>query len=162
MTDSGHSLLGPSFYWASFNDIAGFNYGDDGHLVLGGQRPPFSMAGAAGEKWPRPGERRPVEQLGLPRIITTPQQGGGNYVAQRPARIIRHTTIHARPALVLVAPPYPDGGFMGGHIIILWNQGEHGYLLSFHYNGRNGRAFSFLTRVSAALAIARTFVPLSR
>jgi len=43
-------VLGPSFYWSSFNDETGFGDGDDGHLIFGGQLPRFSR-----QTWPRPG-----------------------------------------------------------------------------------------------------------
>jgi hypothetical protein len=157
---SGSSLLGPSFYWASFNDPAGFDDGDDGHLILGAQRLPFSLAGIAGETWPRPGQPRPVAQLALPRLLTTPMQGGGRYVEQRPARILTHTHVRGSSGLVLVAPGYPTGGFMGGHVIVIWNAGGHGYVLSFHFDGaRDGHVYSQAQRVAAALAVAHSFAP---
>jgi hypothetical protein len=163
VTSSGRSLRGPSFYWASFNDTAGFAHDDGGHLVFGGQRPPFSLAGMPGQSWPRPGQPRPVAQLGLPRLITSPIQGGGRYVAQRPARILHHATVNATDVLVLVAPPYPDGGFMGGHVIVLWNRQHHGYMLSFHFASGPGRtAYTLRERVAAALAIARSSTWLAR
>ena len=160
VTPSGSSLLGPSFYWASFNDAAGFGNGDNGHLVFGGQRPPFSLAGSPSQTWPRPGEARPVKQLNLPRLLMTPMQDGRQYVAQRPARILRRATVHARPALILVAEPYPLGGFMGGHVIVLWNRQQHGYMLSLHFDAApNGRAYSLADRVTAALQVASSFAP---
>lgn len=106
-TASGSSLLGPSFYWASFNDAAGFDDGVNGHLILGGQRPPFSLMGSPGQIWPRPGQPHPVEQLPLPRLLTTPGQDGRRFVAQRPARILGRARVRAQDALILVAPPYP-------------------------------------------------------
>ena len=48
-------MLGPSFYWSSFNDETGFGDGDDGHLIFGGRRPRFSLAGARKQTWPRAG-----------------------------------------------------------------------------------------------------------
>ena len=163
VTSSGDSLLGPSFYWASFNDEPGFLAGDHGHLVIGGQRPPFSLAGSAGQVWPRPGQPRPVQQLALPHLATTPEQGGGVYVAERPARILGRSTVRGHDALVLAAPPYPNGGFMGGHVIVLWNSHRHGYMLSFHFEvSRSGHAYSLATRVATALAVARSFAPVPR
>ena len=160
VTPSGASLRGPSFYWASFNDAAGFDDGDDGHLILGGQRPPFSLAGSVGQAWPRLGQPKPVSQLNLPRLVTTPRAGGGLYVAERPARILRRALVLGRRALILVSALYPAGGFMGGHVIVLWNADGHGYLLSLHYNGqRNGGGYTQAERVAAALAIARSFAP---
>ncbi len=159
---SGSAVLGPSFYWASFNDAAGFDE-DNGHLIFGGQRPPFSLAGSLGATWPRPGQAQPVRQLGLPRLFTTPIQGGGIYVARRPARIRARTTVAGRPALILLAPPYPEGGFMGGHVIVLWNREQHGYMLSFHF-GRShaGRGYTLSERLTAALAVAHSFTPVKR
>jgi hypothetical protein len=158
VTASGSSLRGPSFYWASFNDVTGFPDDDDGHLVFGGQRAPFSLAGSRGQTWPRPGQPRPVAQLGLPRLLTTSLQTGDRYVAQRPARILRRTTVRASEALILVAPPYPDGGFMGGHLIILWNWQHHGYMLSFHFAGApGGGAYTLVQRLAAAMQVARSF-----
>jgi hypothetical protein len=146
VTSSGSSVLGPSFYWGSFNDEAGFDDGDDGHLVLGGQRPPFSLQGAAKQTWPRPGQPQPVTQLWLP----------GS------ARILRLSTVRGARSLVIAAPAYPAGGFMGGHVIALWNWRGHGYFISLHYGGsRTGASYTLEERVGAALAIARSGQPLA-
>ena len=159
---SSSSVLGPSFYWPSFNDAAGFDNGDDGHLIFGGQRPPFSLAGSPRQAWPRPGQMRPVKQLNLPRLIMTPMQDGRQYVAQRSARIVRLATVHTRPALVLATAPYPIGGFMGGHVIVLWNWQQHGYMLSFHFEGApNGHVYSLAERVNAAVKVASSFSPVT-
>ncbi len=162
VTVSGSALLGPSFYWASFNDAAGFD-DDNGHLILGGQRPPFSLAGSPKATWPRPGQPHPVQQLGLPRLFTTPMQGGGTYVARRPARIHARAMVGGTGALILLAPPYPEGGFMGGHVIVLWNWQRHGYMLSFHFgSSRAEHVYTLAERVAAALAVARGFTPVTR
>ena len=162
VTPSGSSLLGPSFYWASFNDAAGFGNGDNGHLIFGGQRRIFSLAGSPGQTWPRPGESRPVKQLDLPHLFMTPMEDGRQFVAQEPARILRHAMIHARPALILVADAYPLGGFMGGHVIVLWNRQQHGYMLSLHFDAApNGRAYSLSNRVTAAVQVASSFAPVT-
>jgi hypothetical protein len=159
VTNSGQSLLGPSFYWASFNDTSGV--ADNGHLILGGQRPPFSLVGTPGQLWPRPGQPHPVQQLNVPRWRFTPNQGGGRYVAQRPATVLRDATVGGQPALVLVAPPYPDGGLMGGHVIVVWNSGGHGYLLSLHFEAAPGRTYTLAERTAAALAVANSFKPVT-
>jgi hypothetical protein len=157
---SGRSVIGPSFYWVSFNDAAGFDGGDDGHLVFGGQRPPFSLVGSVGQTWPRAGQPDPLEQLQLPHLVTTQLAGGGRSIDQRPPRILRHTVVGGRDALVLAAPPYPDGGFMGGHVIVLWNRQQHGYMLSFHYqSSRTGHIYALSERVAAAINVARSFKP---
>lgn len=162
VTASGQSLLGPSFYWASFNDPAGFDDGDNGHLIFGGQRPQFSLVGSPGDTWPRPGQPRPAQQLPLPRFVTTPMRGGGRFVAQRPARVLRRASVSGHEALVLVAPAFPEGGLMGGHIIILWNSHRHGYILSFHFDGsRGGKTYTLNQRLTAALAVAASFAPVA-
>src|SRR5258708_17420068 len=66
VTSSGSSVLGPSFYWWSVNDQAGLDDGDAGHSVLGGQRPPFSLEGAAKQTWPRPVQPPPPTHPCLP------------------------------------------------------------------------------------------------
>ena len=127
---SGSSVLGPSFDWGSFNDETGFDNGDSGHLIFGGQAPRFSLAGSPKQTWLRSGQPQPIEQLGLPRYITTSQQGGGTYVVQRPARILRSSTVGGSRAVVLVAPDYPTGGFNGGHVLVVWNWHGYGYFIS--------------------------------
>ncbi len=49
---------------------------------------------------------------------------------------------------------------MGGHVIVLWNRQQHGYMLSLHFDGApNGRAYTLADRVSAALRVASSFAP---
>jgi hypothetical protein len=154
VTASGLVLRGPSFYSASFNDSAGFPEADGGHLILGGQREPFSLVGLRGQTWPRPGQPHPVLQLPLPRLLTTPMQGGKTYVAQRPAQILMHAQVNGLPALVLTAAQYPVGGISSEHIIVLWNWHAHGYLISLHF-----ASYATATRLAAALTIARSCSP---
>jgi hypothetical protein len=154
VTVSGLVLRGPSFYWASFNDSSGFPEADGGHLILGGQREPFSLVGLPGQMWPRPGQPHPVLQLPLPRLFTTPMQGGKTYVAQRPARILMHAQVNGAPALILTADPYPGGGISSGHKIVLWNWHAHGYLISLHF-----ASYPIATRIATALTIARSSTP---
>lgn len=155
VTPSGVALRGPSFYWASFNDPSGFPDGDQGHLLIGGQRMPFSLAGQPGQTWPRPPQPRPVQQLPLPRLLTTPMAGGKTYIVQRPARVLLHAMVKGLPALVLNAPAHPEGGLSGGHIIVLWNRDGHGYLVSLHFAVSPTRTpYVESQRITAALAIA--------
>jgi hypothetical protein len=154
---TGAVLRGPSFYWASFNDAAGFPDGDQGHLILGGQRLPFSLTGTPGQTWPRPGQPRPVRQLPLPRLLTTPMQNGKTYIAQLPARVITHDALNGTPALVLTAPAYPEGGLSGGHLIILWNTRGHGYFISIHFAvSPTGASYSESERLTTAIAVAES------
>jgi hypothetical protein len=157
VTITATQFRAPSSYWIETNDAAGFPADDDGHLIFGGQRPTFSLRGTIGQAWPRPGERLPVQQLGIPRLRTIPLQGGGTFVQQRPPRVVAHVTVRAHPGLVLAAAPYPLGGIMGGHVLVLWNEGGHGYLVSLHYDSRSrSHSFSRSQRIEAALTVARS------
>jgi hypothetical protein len=120
-------LTRPKFrgYLLSLNQ-AGFRTSDFGHLILGGQPRPFALRGRTGA------DRR----LGIIR-----------------AAVVRSAQVGAAPALVLRAPPYPRGGVHGGHVIVLWNRGGHGYLVSLHFAGGHAR-YSQAQRIDAALAIA--------
>jgi hypothetical protein len=144
VTSSRRIVLGPSFYWGSFNDESGFGVGDDGHLVIGGQRPAFALERLARQVWPRPGRRQPIRLLLLPDH----------------APILRVVRVRNARALFLASPPSPAGGFMGGHVIVVWNRSGRGYFVSLHYDGRSGVSYTVQQRVAAALAIARSARPL--
>ncbi|MGI8757087.1 MAG: hypothetical protein ACR2MB_14785 [Acidimicrobiales bacterium] len=112
----------PNVYMGTFNNFA-FNGGDGGHVLLGGQRAPFSLQGHAGQRWPRPGQPPPNRALSLPtRSRSVPIKGGGRFQQEKPARILRSATVHGTRALVLKAPPYPLGLIHGGHVIVIWNK----------------------------------------
>lgn len=88
------------------------------HVILGGQRRTFG----------------PVEQnlrLGT-RTRTVPMRGGGRFVVERPARLLRTASVHGAPARVLRAAAFPQGGLHGGHVLVLWNEHGHGYMVSIH------------------------------
>ena len=78
-------------------------------------------------------------------------RGGGTYVRQLPARPIGSARVRDAPATVLQAPPFPRGGLHGGHVVVLWNEGGHGYLASVH-----GERYSRDELVAIALALARS------
>jgi hypothetical protein len=146
----------PDVYMGTFNDFA-FKGTDGGHVLLGGQRAPFSLRGRAGQSWPRPGEPLPAPALSLPtRSRSVPVKGGGRFQQEKPARILRRTTVHRLAALVLKAPPYPLGLIHGGHIVVIWNQDHHGYLVSVHFESAStpGGTPTLVDRVTAALSIA--------
>lgn len=156
VASSGQSMLGPSFYWASFNDQSGV--ADNGHVILGGQRFPFSLRGSAGEAWPRPGEARPVRQLQLPRAQTLLQSDGTSYVVREAPRVLSRTTVRGAPGLILAAPSYPAGGMHGDHLIVLWNRSGRGYFVSLHLEAAPGRRdYTRVERRAAAVATARSF-----
>jgi hypothetical protein len=158
VTATATQFHSPSFYWAEFNDPSGFPLADDGHLILGGQSQPLSLAGRRGDSWPRPGQPKPLPLLGLPTLRTTPAKAGKPFIVERPARVLRHETVEGNPALVLAARAgYPSGGWMGGHVIVIWNSDGHGYFVSLHFaQSRSGRTYTLAKRVTAALAIAQS------
>jgi hypothetical protein len=139
-----HDLSGRDFtpaeyagYLVNFND-ARARTGDVGHIILAAQPDPFSLAGEAGTRWPQAGEHPDAEM----RIAA-----GGT--------LLREESVHRLPAIVVGARPYPAGGIHGGHILVLWNEMGHGYLVSLHYAG--GRAsYTRRQRIAAALAIAES------
>jgi hypothetical protein len=111
------------------------------HLLIGGQRRPFGH-------WPAGVDPRLRVTT---RKVTTPIQGGGEFVQQLPARRIATARIHGGRAAILQEPPYPAGGLHGGHVVVLWNENGHGYLLSVH-----GERLSRSALVSIAVSMARS------
>jgi hypothetical protein len=145
-------VRGPSQWMASFDDPA-FGPPDGGHVIIGGQRPEFSLAGDVGETWPRPGQPAPLPLLWLPHLVITPNGTPGGYVAQVPPKIFERATVRGQPALVLTQAPYSKGGGMnGGHVIVLFNVEGHGAFVSLHLGG-----YTQAQRIAAALAVASSW-----
>ena len=124
------------------------------HLLLGQTPRELVLLGAPGARWPPSGldaaAYLSMEGLRIAsRVQTVPIRGGGRFVQARPPTIIRVAAVHGRPALVLRADPYPQGGIHGDHILVVWNANGHGHLVSLHYN-----AAPLESRIRAALAIA--------
>jgi hypothetical protein len=88
------------------------------------------------------------------RYVRIPMAGGGTFVQQRPARYIGSTTVHGLHAWILREPAYPQGGLHGRHVIVLWNQAGHGYLVSVHGQGLDDSAL-----IGNATALARSAAP---
>ena len=132
-------LTRPRFpgYLLSLNE-AGFATPDAGHVLLAGQPRAYVLSGRPGQRWSS-GRAQADVRLGLP------------HRPRPPTRIVERTTVGPAPALVLQAPPYPAGGVHGGHVVILWNSGPHGYAVSLHFAGLTLRR-----RIDAAVAIARS------
>lgn len=114
------------------------------HLLLGGQRHSFG-------RWPASVD--PDLRI-TTRKVTIPQRGGGTSVSQLPARRIATARVRGAQAVVMRAPPYPAGGLHGGHVVVLWSQDGHGYLVSVH-----GERLSQRALVLIALAMARSTRP---
>lgn len=93
------------------------------HVVIGGQRRPFG-----------PGLTGIDPELG----VITPRRVGA-------------ASVHGSRAAVLQEAPYPKGGIHGGHVVILWNERGHGYVVSAHGSRIRQRAV-----IEAALDVARS------
>jgi len=111
------------------------------HLMVGGQAHPFG-------RWPAGVD---PDLRVTTRKVTIPQRGGGTFVQKLPARRIATARVHGARATVLQEPPYPAGGIHGGHVVVLWSEAGHGYLVSVH-----GERLSRDKLVSISLAIARS------
>jgi hypothetical protein len=116
------------------------------HLLFGGQHEPFSASLSSID---------PALRV-TTRNVEIPMTGGGTFLQQRAARYIGSTTVHGRHARILGEPPYPQGGLQGGHVIVLWNQSGHGYLVSVHGQGMDQQAL-----IGAATGLARSTAPLN-
>jgi hypothetical protein len=84
------------------------------------------------------------------KVVITDRSGGA-FVQHLPARRIAAARVHGAAATVLQEPPYPKGGIHGDHVLVLWNEGGHGYMVSVH-----GERPSRPALVSIALAMARS------
>jgi hypothetical protein len=114
------------------------------HVVLGGQRRPFRAVPTGIDPALRVTTRR----------VTIPMKGGGEFVQALPIRRVGTATVHDKRAALLRAPRYPQGGIHGGHVIILWNQDGHGYLVSAH-----GARMPQRDITNVALQVARSTHP---
>jgi hypothetical protein len=114
------------------------------HLLVGGQRRPFG-------RWPSGVDS---DLRVTTHKVVIPERGGGTFVQHLPARRIATARVHGAPATVLREPPFPTGGIHGDHVLVLWNEGGHGYMVSVH-----GERLSRPALVSVALAMARSARP---
>jgi hypothetical protein len=95
------------------------------HLLFGGQNTSFDSSLGSID----PGLRVTT------RDVRIPKTGGGTFVQQLAVRYIGSSTVHHRHARLLQEPPYPQGGVQGGHVLVLWNESGHGYLVPVHGQG---------------------------
>src|SRR4051794_29398860 len=111
------------------------------HLDVGGQSRPFRL--------PQGGVDRDLRIS--TRLRTISIRGGGRFVQERPSRLLGWATVGGERAAILRAAPYPQGGLHGGHVLVLWNEGDHGYVVSVH-----GTRMPLAQQRRIALAVART------
>jgi hypothetical protein len=110
------------------------------HVLIGGQARPF------GAVYKSIDPRLRVTT----RYVRVSIRGGGSFVQERPATRIASAMVHGVRAAVLREPPYPQGGLHGGHLIVLWDQGGRGYLVSVHGDGMTESAL-----IRSAVELAR-------
>ena len=105
-------------------------------------RPQWAVSAGRHRKWPmatrhaiaprpRP-HRRQATRAG-------PALGAGGPVR---LELLRRTTVATHPALLLRVADYPDGGVHGGHVAVVWNQRDAGYVLSLHFAARSSHSQS--------------------
>jgi hypothetical protein len=118
--------------------------GDPFHVLVGGRRGRFSLKTTTDGEWP---VDAPVPSPTC--CATTPRdldligaRQGKQPDTWEPVRLKlrRRTTVARHAALLLMAAGYPDGGIHGGHLAVVWNQGDDGYVLSMHFAEHNKRA----------------------
>lgn len=100
------------------------------HVMFGGRCGRFLLVETRTGRWPvKPNF---VSYLGL--IGEAPRRPGRQqYLSPLAVKVFERTTVGRSPALVLQIPDYPNAGIQQGHYAIVWNRGNDGYELSFHY-----------------------------
>jgi hypothetical protein len=129
------------------------------HVLAGGRRGRFPLTTTQDGKWPvdTPPPSRSCcaapGDLGL--IGARPGKEHGTFAPVR-LKLLRRTTVDGRPALLLRVAGYPNGGVHGGHLAIVWNQGDNGYTLSMHFAERTRlEVQQEAVVVQAAIAMSR-------
>lgn len=100
------------------------------HVMFGGRCRRFSLVETRAGRWPvKPNF---VSYLGL--IGNAPPKPGRQQdLSPLAVKVFERTTVGRSVALVLQIPDYPNAGIQKGHYAIVWNRGNDGYELSFHY-----------------------------
>jgi hypothetical protein len=105
------------------------------HFIIGGRCKRFSLAVAGDRRWPvRPNKQEYLALVGERSL----RPGETSAPLQLPV-VIGRETIGGRPGLLCRITPYPDGGLHGGHYALIWNEGNDGYVISFHYRRGDDR-----------------------
>jgi hypothetical protein len=117
--------------------------GDPFHVLAGGRRGRFSLTTTTDGRWPvevpAPSATccaTAPRDLGL--IGARPGERSDTWESVR-LKLLRRTAVAQQHALLLTAADYPDGGIHGGHLVVVWNQGDAGYALSMHFAARSER-----------------------
>lgn len=101
------------------------------HSLAGGRCSPWPLTTARGH-WPA--DPRLANDLGL--VGAKPLQPGqarSTIPTAVPPRVLRRIRVGTHLGLLLQGATYPNGGVHGGHVAVIWNQGDSGYVLSLHF-----------------------------
>jgi hypothetical protein len=121
------------------------------HVLAGGRCGAFSLAVTRG-RWPaRLSRYRDLRLIGLKGL-----RPGQTTFERVPLSLLRRARVDGRPGLLLKAAPFPTGGVHGGHIAVVWNQGDAGYAISIHFlsNRRSSQGERRAAVLRAAQAMA--------
>jgi hypothetical protein len=102
---------------------------DPFHFIIGGRCKRFSLAVTGDRRWPV----RPNKQDYLALVGERSLRPGETSAPLELPIVIGRETIAKEPGLLCRVTPYPDGGLHGGHYALIWNEGNDGYVISFHY-----------------------------
>jgi hypothetical protein len=119
------------------------------HVLFGGQDKPFPPGFEGSGRLLRVTTRRKV----VP-VCASPRGGRvlRHTIVELPAKRVRMARVHGQPAAIMKAPPYPKGGIHGGHSIVMWSEGGHGYLVSTHSEASRRAATRTAIRIARSTA----------
>ncbi|WP_028060509.1 hypothetical protein [Candidatus Solirubrobacter pratensis] len=116
-------------------DLRALERDEHTHVLVGGRLARFSLETTQEAMWPvhvpAPSETCCATPGDLGLVGAQPGQRPGTFTPVR-LKLVRRATVATHPALVLKAQGFPTGGIHGGHVIVVWNQHGHGYVLSMH------------------------------
>jgi hypothetical protein len=124
------------------------------HVIFGGRCGRFSLRTRNGH-WPR----SPNEQDFLGLVARRSLKPGQKRAPLQLPRVAAQVSVGRRPALLCVIAPYPDGGIHGGHYVVVWDRGNAGYVMSFHYPRGDRRLKPRGSDVRALLRAATSMTP---
>ena len=104
------------------------------HALAGGRNERFDLKTKGGQwpvRVPPIGQACCARPYDLGLIGARETSRVGVYAAVR-LKVRGRVSIAGRRGLLLEAAGYPNGGIHGGHLVAVWNQRGHGYVLSIH------------------------------
>jgi hypothetical protein len=147
---------GPSAYLI---DLRAPERNEHTHLLVGGRRARFSLGTTQEAMWPvhvpAPSETCCATPGDLGLVGAQPEQPG-TFTPVR-LKLVRSATVATHPAVVLRAQGFPNGGIHGGHLIVVWNEHGHGYVLSMHAHDADQTHQAIVLRMADGMSRHRPF-----